>query len=388
MINRLIHPLIFHPLVVASKQEPSVKGYVVHPYSSIDLEPSSYQLYNSHASDFSEVEVEVGQLDGRVIEICDGYVAPGIGVFLEDSFLLESFAKIHFSRALTSSEECETGTAIDTLNANTLGLLTGIADSSVYEDKCVASICSLFGSNFGHWHIETLSSIKLAQSVNRDCYLYVPRLKAWQAEVLRCSGLDLSRLVEVEPGFSLKAKTVLYPSPCWLYHTALQYVPRNYLYSSFLSIQRTALQESSWQGKQRVFIARPPASNRELVNLRELASLLSEKYSFAIVSPESLAYIDQVKLFSSAECIIGCSGAAFALLPFCKPSCQVIEISYEGGWHGFWSSWSSTFTLLNHIVYIEEDDNLEREESLDGLSQPTQWCVDLLRFSRLLDRVL
>ena len=50
---------------------------------------------------------------------------------------------------------------------------------------------------------------------------------------------------------------------------------------------------------------------------------------FAVVRPEHLSFTEQVALMSSAEMVVGESGAAMANLGFCPPGAKVLEIQPE-----------------------------------------------------------
>ncbi len=63
--------------------------------------------------------------------------------------------------------------------------------------------------------------------------------------------------------------------------------------------------------------------NREAVE-RRVADL-----GFTIVRPEHLSFLEQVALMSSAELVVGESGAAMANIGFCPPGARVLEIQPE-----------------------------------------------------------
>ena len=51
------------------------------------------------------------------------------------------------------------------------------------------------------------------------------------------------------------------------------------------------------------------------------------KNNFTPVKLHDIKFIDQVKLFNNAECIVGLHGGGFANLAFCKPETKVIELN-------------------------------------------------------------
>ena len=64
---------------------------------------------------------------------------------------------------------------------------------------------------------------------------------------------------------------------------------------------------------------------RSIINEDDVKKFLLNK-NFTAVKLKELNFIDQVQLFSQANCIIGLHGAGFANLVFCKEKTKVIEI--------------------------------------------------------------
>jgi hypothetical protein len=77
--------------------------------------------------------------------------------------------------------------------------------------------------------------------------------------------------------------------------------------------------------QRKLFLTRNDATYRRLANEAELLPLL-RSHDFEIISPGSLEFIEQARLFSEAAVIAGPAGAAFANLVFATAPTQVIEI--------------------------------------------------------------
>jgi hypothetical protein len=98
----------------------------------------------------------------------------------------------------------------------------------------------------------------------------------------------------------------------------------------FSQIAFSVLRERFIPIAEELGIDRPPRSvylkrggaARQILNLDEVETTLLEA-GFVTVRPEKLSFVEQVALFSSAEHIVGASGAAMANMIFCKPHARV-----------------------------------------------------------------
>ena len=70
------------------------------------------------------------------------------------------------------------------------------------------------------------------------------------------------------------------------------------------------------------------ASNRNLLNITEVEDMLL-KNGFITIIPEAMSFIEQVKIFSNADIVLGPAGAAFANIIFCKPEAKIIILAPE-----------------------------------------------------------
>jgi len=84
----------------------------------------------------------------------------------------------------------------------------------------------------------------------------------------------------------------------------------------------------------RLYITRRNEKQRRIINEDRLIDQLVA-YGFLIVDPGEHSYADQVKMFRSAEIIVGAHGAAFSNLVWCNKSVKVIELNgnKDVRWH-------------------------------------------------------
>lgn len=90
---------------------------------------------------------------------------------------------------------------------------------------------------------------------------------------------------------------------------------------------------------------------RCLLNSEALEQALRE-VGFVVVEPETLSFEDQVRVFSSAEVIVGATGAAFANIIFAPKNCRVYVLIAEHPDSGYfyWSALASALGLSLHYV--------------------------------------
>lgn len=95
---------------------------------------------------------------------------------------------------------------------------------------------------------------------------------------------------------------------------------------------------------KRFFISRKNASSRRKFNENECIMFLKQ-YGFEVVYPETMSFMEQIALFSSAETIVAGSGAAFTNLLFCSKGCNIIIIIGYHYHHSFWQ----TLSCINEL---------------------------------------
>lgn len=76
------------------------------------------------------------------------------------------------------------------------------------------------------------------------------------------------------------------------------------------------------QGNTMIYLSRKNTSQRRIVNEDQVIEAF-ENAGFTIMSTENLSYQEQIKLFSSAKCIVGPTGAALTNLVYCQPGTVV-----------------------------------------------------------------
>jgi len=118
-------------------------------------------------------------------------------------------------------------------------------------------------------------------------------------------------------------------------------------------------------------------TTRVMLNEEQLVERLS-KVGVEIIAPESLSAREQVETFSTADMVIGPSGAAMFNTVFCRPGTKVIDIESEAHWiyahTGLFSSSELRYGLF--VGKVDPNDTRPAHRS---------WTVDV---DALLDRVI
>lgn len=101
---------------------------------------------------------------------------------------------------------------------------------------------------------------------------------------------------------------------------------------------------------RKVFIRRN-SGYRNVINAQEIEDRLVA-CGFEVVEPEKLTFAEQVALFSSASVVVGATGAAFANLVFCQPTCRLVIMIAElkGTSYYYWQNMASA--CGNRVTYV------------------------------------
>lgn len=167
----------------------------------------------------------------------------------------------------------------------------------------------------------------------------------------------------------------------------------SYLFSSAaLQLVRdfalTSSKESSTHPtcRKRIYLKRSPIhiegiqynSTRGIINDREVISILKE-YDFDIVDITSLNFLEQIKLFRSADIIVSPLGAVLTNCIFCDPSSIVIGLGayYEGADYSYHSEMMASLGLNYSVVLGAQ----YRERNTNPLHYSYFICIDSLRRS-------
>jgi capsular polysaccharide biosynthesis protein len=174
--------------------------------------------------------------------------------------------------------------------------------------------------NYGHFLLDCLPTVASIAEIQafRDYRFAFPPLQQWQRRHLR--------LLEVDPleldGPIYRATEVIFASSMAhnLYRPNVNYrTVRN---------RQLARRRSTSVSFDKVYVTRQDLDDpkRILLSERKLEARLRER-EFAIIAPERHTVDEQIDIFQNAKVIVGCAGAAFANVLYCREGATVVEIT-------------------------------------------------------------
>jgi len=205
--------------------------------------------------------------------------------------------------------------------------------------------------NYGHWLIDALSRLKLINQVHSldtiDHFL-VPTLHFdYQRDSLAMLGVNLEKVLEVKPLDCIQFEQLICCTAPRGYsslicpHWVIEYYRKTFT-DSFQTPER----------RRRLYISRNDAKRRKFKNERILTELLKQ-HGFDIIELSQYPLIDKIKLFQSAECIVGLTGAGLSNLMFCQPGTRVIELFPPRYVHYYYNSICGSLGLGYHYLILE-----------------------------------
>ncbi|MEH7502243.1 glycosyltransferase family 61 protein [Neobacillus drentensis] len=192
-------------------------------------------------------------------------------------------------------------------------------------DKKVAALTFCASQYYYHWMFDVLPRFYLLRFMGVDADQYAINWNgrpAFQLETLKLLGIDQNKIITVTENSNLEVGKLYIPSlPGYTGHMGKWTVDflRNELMVNALK------KNKSKRTPKRIYISRGKASTRNVVNERELISLL-KKYKFTTVYLETMSVVEQIRLFHEAEVIIGAHGGGLTNLTFCQPDTKVLEL--------------------------------------------------------------
>jgi len=170
-----------------------------------------------------------------------------------------------------------------------------------------------------HWIAESLPRLKLLEPfLSALDGLFIPDdIEPQMTESLLAFGLQPEQLIPLSMASHYCPQVLMVPEYCAglnIPEWAPQYLK-----------QRLAPSTEFSSSARRLYISRQDAGKRRVINEGELLPIL-ERYGFEVICLRSLSFVEQVKLFSEAEIVVGPHGAGLANLMFCSAGVKVLEL--------------------------------------------------------------
>jgi len=194
-------------------------------------------------------------------------------------------------------------------------------------------------SNYVHWLTETAPKLALIDDI--EDYADVPlvidaELHPNILESIHCLNLRKRELISIKRGQIFRVGKLVAVTPVayipfdFKRETKPEINPGLAMYApDGLNLLRqklvTHFTDLGAGHSTRLYLRRT-AKSRQMSNAVEVEALL-QKQGFQIVEPETLAFMEQVRLFSRAEIIVGQGGAAFGNIIFAPKGCHIVILT-------------------------------------------------------------
>ncbi len=204
-------------------------------------------------------------------------------------------------------------------------------------DGVVASLLTGGGgnNNYFHWMYDVLPRLKLCEQIKKldeiDFFILPSIEKNFQKESLKELKISPKKFLSSEEFRHVKTKELIVTDHPYTITNNFHKDSQNIPLWIFKWLKEKFLKDLKYDEKnypKRFFIDRNDSKSktpgyRSLINADEVKKFLVEK-NFSIVKLAKLSFIDQVKYFNNAECIVGIHDAGFANMAFCKENTKII----------------------------------------------------------------
>ena len=180
------------------------------------------------------------------------------------------------------------------------------------------------GWSYFHFLLDVLPGIYLAEKAGLlkdvDFFYFQSMNKKFQIEILSLLGIDQKKVITQDDTYHFETERLItFTHPGEFYHIPLWAI--NYLRDTFLSKITPDKNQFS-----KIFVSRKDSiSGRYIVNEDEIFNKL-EPLGYKKIVLSDYSFLDQVKIFNSADIIISPHGAGLGNLTFCMPNTLIIEI--------------------------------------------------------------
>jgi capsular polysaccharide biosynthesis protein len=183
--------------------------------------------------------------------------------------------------------------------------------------------------NYGHFLLDCLPTVAAVLEIPElEAYTFAfPSLQPWHRRHLELLGVhgrvELGEGDARWRGSIFQVSDLVFSSAMGhnLYHPNVNY--------RTVRDRQLARKLSTPFAYEKIYITRRGNPKRVFCSERTLEERLRE-LGFAIVAPEHHTIDEQIDIFRNADVIVGCAGAAFANVVYCRPDTTVVEITPSG----------------------------------------------------------
>jgi len=206
------------------------------------------------------------------------------------------------------------------------------------------SVAVISGHCYYHWLFNSLPRLGLLEAAgwtlsSLDFIITNPLRHPFQRESLEMLGIQPRQIRETHPATTYLAERLLLTTiPNWI---------RNF-HHQFLR-NRLAPPPRSDNRRRRIYLGRRGSRHRQVTNEDEVVRALAG-IGIETCHPENLSFLDQIRLFQSADVVIAPHGAALANIVFCPPNTQVAEIFSAHYFNDCYQTLARETGLIHHSL--------------------------------------
>lgn len=188
-------------------------------------------------------------------------------------------------------------------------------------------LCSTEPSNWGSFLFRILPKIVALSSLPPETKVIVCCTSPSMHQLITFAGIDPDRIIHHDPHAAYNIEDAFLPSMrnsnALLDEASL---------ALFAKLRAAACDGGTSLYGGRLYVSRQfGQSSRCMLNEIELIDAL-QKLGFAIVSPEKLDVVEQIRIFAGADLVVGPSGAGMFNTVFCRPGTKIIDIESQPDW--------------------------------------------------------
>lgn len=210
-----------------------------------------------------------------------------------------------------------------------------IANTPKLDTAC--SLVNAANHVYGHWITDCLMRLegveRYQEMTGRKPLLIInPNLRAWQVDSLKLLGYGVDDYIQWK--WNLKrfnVERLVVPSfrrqGTWIEPSACQWL-RQRMLSNLPPIEKQELPFS-----RRIYISRMKGSGRRVINEDEVMEVL-KPFGFISYTLENMNFLEEVRLFSQAEIIVGSHGSGLTNMVFSQNQPTIIDLF--GSWYTNW----------------------------------------------------
>lgn len=179
-------------------------------------------------------------------------------------------------------------------------------------------------ANYCHWLLDYLPRLALYDRADIPLLVNMP-VTSFQRQSLELLGIAESRLICLDYPRTYRVRHLFYPSIA-----SSSIVPPHAFRPEIVAWLRKRFRDvaGGGQGHRKLFISRARESDayrRRLLNHAEVIAV-AQRMGFEIIEPQTLSFLDQIRLFSQAAVICGAHGAGLANIVFAPEDARVVEL--------------------------------------------------------------